>query len=170
MSRGAQGVSLKCKYPSHPFSSDLTLYTTRCCFRLIKAQLWATRLQNKSAETSWWTLDHLQLFSRCPASGVFHRKEENLHPFLWFKDFSMLHCHVSTVAQKGQTKHWLHRGPFRSFFYIAGETRCVESITICNLSCRCHCILHTAAFKESHVHHFYWIQMLKLRVKKMKGF
>lgn len=89
-----------------------TLYTIRCCFRLIKAPLRATRLQNESVEKSRWTLDHLQLFSRCPESGVFHRKEENLHPFLWFTDFYMLHCHVSTVAQKRQTKHWLYRGPF----------------------------------------------------------
>lgn len=140
MSRGAQGVSLKCKYSSHPFSSDLTLYTIRCCFRLIKAPLRATRLQNESC----WTLDHLQLFSRCPESGVFPRKKENLHLFL-FTDFSMLHCHVSTVAQKRQTKQWLYRGPF-VVFYMAG------------------------AFKESHLHHYYWIKMLNFKVKRWRDF
>lgn len=30
----------------------------------------------------------------------------------------MLHCHVATVVQKGQTEHWLLRGPFPFFLHF----------------------------------------------------
>ena len=45
----------------------------------------------------------------------------------------MCYCHVSTVAQSGQTKHWLQRGSF--LFLVAtveGEARSVQLVAICN--------------------------------------
>lgn len=49
---------------------------------------------------------------------------------------AMLHCHFSTVAHNGQTRHWLLRGLFVVFFYAAPVWECEmigeQLVAFCN--------------------------------------
>ena len=63
-------------------------------------------------------------------------------PFRWswpsYVELIMFHRHVSTVAQNGQTKHWLWSGPFEFFMTTVSSPKCFEGegwVEGCSVGC-----------------------------------